>query len=75
MLRHQINKLTERTQLIFPALKNVQKNLLEIKLRHQNTGQYPVLTATKNIEINLIEKVKLRRTDPTLLQLPLSETP
>ena len=75
MSRHQINQLPKKTRLIFPSQKNVQKNLLGIKLRYHNTRQYPVLTVTKSIQMNLLETQKLRRTDPTLLQLPLSETP
>ena len=34
----------------------------------------PVLAVTKDIQKNLLQTEKLRRTDPTLLQLPLSET-
>ena len=59
MLRHQTNQLLQDLTGI-PAQKNFQKNLFEIKLGHQNTRQYPVLTVTKNIEKNLPETVKLR---------------
>ena len=70
------NKSTNtKAPLIFPTQKNVQKNLLEIKLGHHNTRQYPVLAVTKKIQKNLLETGKLRRTDLTLLRLPLSETP
>ena len=70
------NKSTNtKAPLIFPTHKNVQKNLLEIKLGQHNTRQYPVLAVTKKIQKNLLETGKLRRTDLTLLGLPLSETP
>ena len=65
MLRHQTNQLLQDLTGI-PAQKNFQKYLFEIKLRYQNTRQYPVLTVTKNIEKNLPEKVKVRRAEPTL---------
>ena len=55
MSRHQINQLPQKARLIFPTQKNVQKNLLEIKSRHHNTWQYPVLAVTKNIQKNLLE--------------------
>ena len=77
MLYHQINPqnyLKLGSRLIFPAQKNVQ-SLLETKLHHQNTRQCQLLTVTKNIKKNLSETVKLRRTDPTLQQLPLLENP
>ena len=74
-MSHKINQLPQKTPLIFPAQKNVQKNLLENKLLHQNTWQYPVLTVTKKTRKKLLETEKLKRTNPTLLQLLLSDTP
>ena len=59
MSRHQIDQLPQKTRLTFPAQKNVQRK---------------VLTVTKNIQKNLLEAEKLGRRNPTLLQLPLSET-
>ena len=70
-----MNQLPQKARLIFPTQKNVQSNLLEIKSRHHNTRQYLALAVTKNIQKNLLETEKLRRIDPTLLQLPLSEIP
>ena len=75
MSRHQINQLLQKTRLIFPAQNNFKKNLLEIKLRHHNTRQFPVLTVTNNIQESLLETEKLRRNDRTPLRLPLTETP
>ena len=75
-MSHKINQLPQKTPLIFPAQKNVhKKNLLENKLLHQNTWQYPVLTVTKNIQKKLLETENLKRTNPMLLQLQLSNTP
>ena len=54
--------------------KERSKKLIRDQTRHHNTHHYPILAVTKNIQKNLLETEKLRRTDPTLLQLPLSET-
>ena len=75
ILCHQTNQIPQKTWLILSTRKNIQKNLLEIKLRHQNTWQYPLLTVTRNIQKNLLETAELRWTNPTLLQLILLEIP
>ena len=49
MLNHQLNELPQRTRLIYPMQMIVRKNLAKVKLRHQITWQYPVLTVNKNI--------------------------
>ena len=54
--------------------KEGSKEPIRDQTRHHNTQHYPILAVTKNIQKNLLETEKLRRTDPTLLQLPLSET-
>ena len=63
MSYHQIHQLHHKSPLIFPTQRNVQKNLLEIKSRDHNTRQYPVLTVTKNIQKNILDRDRKIKTN------------
>ena len=54
--------------------KERSKEPIKDQTRHHNTQHYLILAVTNNIQKNLLQPEKVIRTDPTLLQLPLSET-
>ena len=54
--------------------KECSKEPIRDQTRHHNTQHYSILAVTKNMQKGLLEAEKIRRTDPTFLQLPLSET-
>ena len=54
--------------------KERSKEPIKDQTPHHNTKHYLILAVTNNIQKNLLQPEKVIRTDPTLLQLPLSET-